>query len=110
MLAVSPDGLVAYQTSDKKLSLEIKCPHTKRHMSPIDLVQDPNFYVNLENGKPVLKKSHSTGYYSQIQLAMGISGFNTCDFVVCTFKGLIIVRTEFEVLIHMILLLTLLKI
>ena len=25
-------------------------------MSPIDLIQDPNFYVNLENGKPVLKK------------------------------------------------------
>ena len=46
-LAASPDGLVAYQTSDKKLLLEIKCPHTKRHMSPIDLVQDPNLYVNI---------------------------------------------------------------
>ena len=96
-LAASPDGLVAYQTSDKKLLLKIKCPHTKRHLSPIDLVQDPNFYVNLENGKPVLKKSHSTGYYSQIQLAMGLSGFDTCDFVVYSFKGLIIVRTEFDV-------------
>ena len=31
-------------------------------MLPIDLVQDPNFYVNLENGKPVLKKTHCTGY------------------------------------------------
>ena len=85
-LAISPDGLVAYQTSDKKLSL-----------SSIDLVQDPNFYVNLENGEPILKKSHSTGYYSQIQLAMGLSGFETCDFVVYTFKGLVIVRTEFDV-------------
>ena len=66
-------------------------------MSPIDLVQDPNFHVNLENGKPVLKKSHSTGYYSQIQLAMALSGFDTCDFVVYTFKGLIMVRTEFDV-------------
>ena len=28
---------------------------------------------------------------------MGLSGFDTCDFVVLTFKGLIIVRTEFEV-------------
>ena len=85
-LAISPDGLVAYQTSDKKLSL-----------SSIDLVQDPNFYVNLENGEPILKKSHSAGYYSQIQLAMGLSGFETCDFVVYTFKGLVIVRTEFDV-------------
>ena len=44
-----------------------------------------------------MEKSHSTGYYSQIQLAMGLSGFDTCDFVVYTFKGLIIVRTEFDV-------------
>ena len=28
---------------------------------------------------------------------MGLSGFGTCDFVVYTFKGLIIVRTEFVV-------------
>ena len=35
-LAASPDGLFSYQTSDRKLLLEIKCPHTKRHMSPID--------------------------------------------------------------------------
>ena len=45
-LAIYPDGLVAYQTSDKKLLLEIKWSHKKRHMSSIDLVQDPNFYVN----------------------------------------------------------------
>ena len=96
-LAASLDGLVAYQTSDKKLLLEIKCSHKKRHMSPIDLAQDLNFYVNLENGKPVLKGSLSTGYYSQIHLAMELSGFDTCDFVVYTFKGLIIVRTEFDV-------------
>ena len=74
-LAASSDGLAANQTSDEKL-------HTKRHMLPIELVQ---------------KKAHSTGYYSQIQLAMGYSGFDTCDFVVYTFKGLIIVRTEFDV-------------
>ena len=43
-------------------------------------MQDPKFYVNL-----------------QIQLAMALSGFDTCDFVVYTFKGLIIVRTEFYV-------------
>ena len=66
-------------------------------MSPIDLVQNPIFYVNLENGKPVMKKSHSIEYYSQIQLAMGLSGFDTCDFVAYSFKGLIIVRTEFDV-------------
>ena len=54
-------------------------------MLPIDLVQDPNFYVNLENGKPVLKKQ-LYWIYSKIQLAMELSGFDTCDFVVYTFK------------------------
>ena len=96
-LVASPDGLVTYQTSDKKLLLEIKYSHTMRHMSLTDLVQDPNFCVNLGNSKPVLKKSHFTVYYSQIQLAMGLSGFDTCGFVVYTFKGLIIVRNEFGV-------------
>ena len=28
---------------------------------------------------------------------MALSGFDTCDFVVYTFKGLSIVRTEFDV-------------
>ena len=61
-LAASPDGLAVYQTSDEELLLELNCSHTKRHMSPVEFVQDPNFYVNLENGKAVLKKTHSTGY------------------------------------------------
>ena len=52
--------------------------------------------MKLENGKPVLKKTHSIGYYSKIQQAMGISGFDTYDFVVYTFKCLIIVRNEFN--------------
>ena len=48
---------VAYQTNDKRLLLEVKHPHSKRHLSPIEIVQDPNFYVNLENGQPILKKN-----------------------------------------------------
>ena len=37
-VAASPDGLVVYQTSDKKLLLELKCLCTKRHMSLIEFV------------------------------------------------------------------------
>ena len=96
-LAASPNRFVVYQTSNKKLLLELLCSHTKRYMSPIELAQYPHFHVNLENGKPVLKKTHSNGYYSQIQLAMGRSGFDTCDFAAYTFKGLIVVRSEFDV-------------
>ena len=56
-------------------------------MSPTELFQDNIFYL----------------YYSQFQLAMGLSGFDTCDFVVYTFKSLIIVRTEFENFVFLIL-------
>ena len=92
------DLLYTKRVTKKLLLLELKCPHTKRHMFPIGFVQDLNFYVNLENRKPVLKKTRSTGYYSQIQLVMGLSGFDTFDFLVYTIKGLIIMRTEFDVL------------
>ena len=47
--------------------------------------------MDLENGELVLKKTRFTGYDSQIQLAKGILGFPTFDFLVYTFKCLIIV-------------------
>ena len=95
--AASSDGLSGYQTSDKKLLLVLKCPHTKRNMSPIKLVQGTNFYMNLKNGKAVLKKIHSSGYYLQMQLAIGLSGFHKCGYVSYTFKALIIVGNKFGV-------------
>ena len=48
------------------------------------------------DSKPVLKPNHLNGYYSQIQLAMGLSGIENCDFTVYTFKGMIIIRTKFD--------------
>jgi len=86
-LAASPDGFVIDENTDKKYGLiEIKCPASKKNISVHELVQDPNFYVYLDNGKPTLKKTHSNGYYSQIQLAMGLSGIKFCDFIVYTYK------------------------
>ena len=41
-------------------------------------------------------KNHILWAISKIQLAMGLSGFDKCDFVVYTFKNLIIGRTEFD--------------
>ena len=92
---------VAYQTSDKRLLLEVKYPHSKRRLSPIEIVQDPNFYVNLENGQPVLKKKNKKNILLDIThkyYSMGLSGFDTCDFFY-TFKGLIIVSVMFLILI-----------
>ena len=57
----------------------------------------PKFYVHYDNdGKLQLKKTHQYGYFTQIQMAMGLSNVEFCDFVVFTFKGMIIVRVPFE--------------
>ncbi|XP_066911079.1 uncharacterized protein [Clytia hemisphaerica] len=93
-LGASPDGLLFH---DGKVSLiEIKCPYTKRHWYPSQLVNDPKFYVGKENGVTFLKKNHQFGYFSQVQLAMGLSQIDECWFIVYTFKGLIITRVEFD--------------
>ena len=48
--------------------IEIKCPKSKQFMSPEELLKDENFYMCSLNGFPELKKDHSHGYYSQIQM------------------------------------------
>ena len=63
----------------------------KEKIFPTELVKDSNFYVRLVDSKPVLKPNHLNGYYLQIQLAMGLSGVENCDFTVYTFKGTIII-------------------
>ena len=92
-VAASPDGMVIDSQIGVGL-IEIKCPKSKRSVSPDALVNDKKFYMTLENGMPALKKNHK--YYTQIQIAMGLSGVLFCDFVVYTFGGLIIARTDFD--------------
>ena len=93
-LAASPDGLV-FDNAEFGL-IEIKCPYSKREWAPEEMLQDEKFYVKLFEGKPILKQGHSSGYYTQIQMDMGLCGLKFCDFVVYTFKGMIISRTLFD--------------
>ena len=65
-------------------------------MSPEELLTDENVYMSSLNGFPELKKDHSHGYYSQIQMAMELCGLSFWDFVVYTFKEMIISRTLFD--------------
>ena len=94
-LAASPDGMVSDNNELTFFGLiEIKCPFSKRNTDPDDIVTDKKFYVGIDNGKPYLKQSHS--YYTQIQMAMGLSQVTYCDFIVYTFKGMMIVRTPLD--------------
>lgn len=96
-LASSPDGLVSDNSDPRKLGLvEIKCPKSKQFCTPEQILKDDKFYMHYVEGQPMLKLSHSNGYYTQIQMAMGICGLKFCDFIVYTFKGMIISRTVFD--------------
>ena len=57
---------------------------------------DEKFYVELVNGKPVLKSSHPLGYCDQIQFQLGLTQLKWCDFVVYMFRGLIVIRIPFD--------------
>ena len=72
------------------------CPFSKRNLHPQDMLKDMNFYVELRDGMPHLKEEHSNGYYSQIQMAMGLSQLKFCDFIVYSFKVMIIIRISFS--------------
>lgn len=93
-LAASPDGCVVDKTTGGIGLIEIKCPKTKRNCKPLELCNDPKFYVELIDRKPSLKKNHP--YYTQIQMAMGLSCAKFCDFIVYTFEGLIVIRIDFD--------------
>ena len=57
-LAASPDGLITDESSTPILGLiEIKCPFSKRNLHPQDMLKDKNFYVELRDGMPHLKRS-----------------------------------------------------
>ena len=93
-LGANPDGLLM---DDNKLSLiEIKCPYTKRHWTPKQLLNDEKFYIYKKDGVTFLRKNHQFGYYSQVQLAMGLSRIDCCYFIVYTFRGMIITRVDYD--------------
>ena len=57
---------------------------------------EKNIYKGCYGGKSPLKKDHAYGYYTQIQMAMGLPNVQFYDFVFFTFKGMIIVRVPFD--------------
>ena len=95
-LGTSPDGLIVDSLEEFPGLIEIKCPKTKRYLSPKELLEDEKCYVGLQDGELYLKKRHSFGYYTQIQMAMGLVQASYCYFIVYTFKGLLIVKTSFD--------------
>lgn len=79
-IAASPDRLV---TDGKEEGLlEVKCPITKKGMTPEAACQDKKFCCEMVNGEVTLKTTHA--YYYQVQGQMAVTGHTWCDFVVWT--------------------------
>ena len=98
-LGASPDRLV----SDRSVKvgnvlglIEIKCLKSKCNVDIDKLLQDTSFFIKKIDGELCIKRDHPNGYYTQIQMAMGLSGTTFCDFVVYTFTGMLIVRVKFD--------------
>ena len=62
---------------------EVKCPHTKFNVTPLDACSDPDFFMEkIDENHCRLKRNHA--YYAQVQGQMGITGAKWCDFIVYT--------------------------
>ena len=79
----SPDRIVSCSCCGK-FCLEVKCPSSIRHTSPLDPhVELP--YLKKVNGDITLNKRHM--YYTQCQVQMAATGINKGYFFVWTAHG-----------------------
>ena len=100
-LGATPDGSV-YDPSCREQPygfLEVKCPYSKRNVTPEDACASPDFCCAIDTNaqgenKVRLKRNHI--YYAQVQGQMGIGERPWCDFVIYTSKGVSIERINFD--------------
>ena len=92
-LGATPDGNVVDKRFERAFGLvEVKCPETKFRVTPLDACSDGAFYCEVVQGKPKLKKSHQ---YYQVQVQMGATKAEWCDFVIYTSVGMSVERIKF---------------
>ena len=96
VLGASPDAKVIDFGCSICFGLaEVKCPHTKFHVNPLEACSDPNFFMEkISDTQCRLKRDHA--YYGQVQGQMGVTGAKWCDFIVYTSKGIYIERIAFD--------------
>ena len=96
VLGASPDAKVIDFGCSICFGLaEVKCPHTKFHVTPLEACSDPNFFLEkFSEGKCRLKRDHA--YYAQVQGQIGVTGAKWCDFITYTSKGIYIERIAFD--------------
>ena len=92
-LGASPDGRVKDPTSGQCDGIiEVKCPYSKREMTPKEACADPNFCCKLIDSKVCLKTDHLYYHQVQLQLYVGSDLYDWCDFCIYTCRGLSVQR------------------
>lgn len=95
VFAATPDGkVIDFGCSQPFGILEVKCPSSKAAVIPLDACADPKFFCRRVGDQCRLKTDHE--YYAQVQGQLAITGAAWCDFVVYTFKGMLIQRITFD--------------
>ena len=93
--AAAPDGKVIDHGCSKPFRLvEIKCPYSKFHVSPLDACADKSLSAENVNEKPRVKWGHQ--YYFQIQGQLGVTEASWCDFIIYTSKRISIQMISFD--------------
>ena len=96
VLGASPDAKVIDFGCSICFGLaEVKCPHTKFHVTPLEACSDPNFFMEKISDTQCRRKRDHV-YYGQVQGQMGVTGAKWCDFIVYTSKGSYIERIAFD--------------
>lgn len=88
IIGATPDArVIDFGCVDHFGLLEVKCPYTKHHVTPLDACSDPKIFVEKTTDTECkLKEGHP--YYAQVQGQMAATGARWCDFIVYTSKGL----------------------
>ena len=93
-LGASLDGIRKCKCC-KRTVVEFKCPFNGKDLDPKSafLLESVGGTCNAD-GKLTLKRSHK--HYYQVQTEMAVSGIPSCDFVIYTNKGILIVQIDFD--------------
>jgi len=96
-LAATPDGFVNDpQGTPAQGLVEFKNPHSCRHLTLIDAVQNKKLTFLSCHSTGVLALKHSDKYYYQLQVAMYCTNKKWCDFVVRTSVDIHVERVQYD--------------
>lgn len=96
MLGATPNAkIVDFGCSINFGLAEVKCPHTKFYVTPLDACSDPNFFISkISASQGRLKRDRA--YYTQVQGQMGVSEAKWTDFIVYNSKTVYVERIAFD--------------